>query len=377
MQSTLNESPADTWQHLAPLLDEAMDRLGQTDRDALVFRYFENKTAAEIGAVLRLNEETARKRVNRALEKLHRYLARRGMISSAGAVGLAISAHSVQPAPAGLEQTVISVAAVKGSGATAATLTLVKHTLSYMIWSKLISALAIGAAVLLTAGTATLLAQPQDENPLNGGRISYKMLDDACRLVESVDQSKFIFHVLLESKNHNLHPADIHLTIDSKVKGAIPLQLNTNWEVLNFPHDPELRRENPRIQSGQPKGSMNVTVMTLLPKPDGLAFPYRRLGEELDEVNRVIGLANGIILAGYSGELSPYKTKARTAIFQFPRTQTGKAKIEIAAAAGKKELVADRNGRIRLTLDESLLKENPQVTLSEAPRFIVPDLPHP
>ena len=45
---------------IAPLLDEAMGRLGQTDRDALVLRFFENKNSAEIGAALRMNEEAAR-----------------------------------------------------------------------------------------------------------------------------------------------------------------------------------------------------------------------------------------------------------------------------------------------------------------------------
>jgi RNA polymerase sigma factor (sigma-70 family) len=45
MQSTLEDHPMETaWQDLSPLLDEAMARLGPTDRDALVLRYFENKS---------------------------------------------------------------------------------------------------------------------------------------------------------------------------------------------------------------------------------------------------------------------------------------------------------------------------------------------
>jgi hypothetical protein len=62
------------WEQIAPLLDEAMGRLGETDRNAIVLRFFENKTAQEVGAALKLNEAAAHKRVNRALEKLHHFL---------------------------------------------------------------------------------------------------------------------------------------------------------------------------------------------------------------------------------------------------------------------------------------------------------------
>ena len=56
MQSTLtdlsrhSEATAGTeniWQRIAPLLDEAMGHLGETDRNAVVLRFFENKTAQE------------------------------------------------------------------------------------------------------------------------------------------------------------------------------------------------------------------------------------------------------------------------------------------------------------------------------------------
>ena len=53
MQSTLNEAePAhqETWNQIAPLLDGAMEQLGQKDHDALVLRFFENKNFAEVGA---------------------------------------------------------------------------------------------------------------------------------------------------------------------------------------------------------------------------------------------------------------------------------------------------------------------------------------
>src|SRR4051812_14986569 len=83
MQSIIEETESPEWKAVAPLLDEAMGSLGQPDRDAVVLRYFENKSAAEIGAVLRMNEETARRRVNRAVEKLRKFFNRRDVTLSA------------------------------------------------------------------------------------------------------------------------------------------------------------------------------------------------------------------------------------------------------------------------------------------------------
>src|SRR5271170_8467329 len=66
MQSILNETanePAETWNQIAPLLDGAMEQLGQKDHDALILRFFENKTFAEVGASLGASEDTAKMRV--------------------------------------------------------------------------------------------------------------------------------------------------------------------------------------------------------------------------------------------------------------------------------------------------------------------------
>ena len=67
------ESETNTdWQAIRPALDEALDKLSQTDRDALLLRFFEQRSLAEIGSTLGTNEDAAGKRVKRALEKLLR-----------------------------------------------------------------------------------------------------------------------------------------------------------------------------------------------------------------------------------------------------------------------------------------------------------------
>jgi RNA polymerase sigma factor (sigma-70 family) len=157
MQSELNEPSPAVWAQLEPLLDEAMASLGETDRAVLALRYFENQTAAEIGRTLKLNEEAAKKRVSRALEKLRKFFTKRGVRSTAGIIAGAISANSVQTAPALLAKSVTAVAMAKGATASVSTLTLIKGALKIMAWTKMNTAVVVGVAALLVASTATTL----------------------------------------------------------------------------------------------------------------------------------------------------------------------------------------------------------------------------
>ena len=89
---------APDWERLRPVLDAVMHQLKETDREAILLRYFENRPFAEVGAKLGLNENAARMRVERALEKLRDILTKRG-ITTAAALASVISANAVQLAP--------------------------------------------------------------------------------------------------------------------------------------------------------------------------------------------------------------------------------------------------------------------------------------
>jgi len=113
-------TPEPDWDRLRPVLDEAMHELSERDREAILLRYFENRPFAEIGAACGLPENSARMRVERALDKLRVRLAKRGITSTAAALGAALSAQPVVTAPAGLAATVASasvVGAAAGGGA--------------------------------------------------------------------------------------------------------------------------------------------------------------------------------------------------------------------------------------------------------------------
>jgi RNA polymerase sigma factor (sigma-70 family) len=73
MQTIANENEPGAWTQIAPLLDTAMTELNETDRHAVVLRYFDGKSMREVGGVLGTTEDAAKKRVNRAVEKLQKF----------------------------------------------------------------------------------------------------------------------------------------------------------------------------------------------------------------------------------------------------------------------------------------------------------------
>ena len=157
MQSSLNEPDTDgVWRQLSPLLEEAMTQLGEKDRALLALRFFENKSGAETAAALGIQEWAVHKRTSRAMEKLRAFFGRRGVSVSAGVLIAAVSANSVQAAPAGLAVTV-TAAAAKGAAVSGSTLTLVKGALKLMAWAKAKTAIIIGAAALLATGTTAVV----------------------------------------------------------------------------------------------------------------------------------------------------------------------------------------------------------------------------
>jgi RNA polymerase sigma factor (sigma-70 family) len=160
MQSALNEAePAheETWYQIAPLLNDAMEQLGRKDHDALVLRFFENKTFAEAGTSLGASEDAAKMRVNRALEKLRKFFTKRGVSSTTAIIAGAISANSVQAAPVALAKSVTAVAIAKGVAASGSTLTLIKGALKIMAWTKAKNTSVICLILILVGGIAVVV----------------------------------------------------------------------------------------------------------------------------------------------------------------------------------------------------------------------------
>jgi RNA polymerase sigma factor (sigma-70 family) len=132
---------------IAPDLDEAINQLPDQDRLAIILRFFEERDYCGVGAGLGASEEAARKRVSRAVEKLHENLTRRGLALSAAGLGMALGAGLVSSAPEGMAAEIAAsvLAAETAGGGTAA-------GFKFLVGSKMKLAL-LGAAFAAVVAT--------------------------------------------------------------------------------------------------------------------------------------------------------------------------------------------------------------------------------
>ncbi len=147
-----------TWQEIEPHLDDAMNSLGEADRAALILRYFEGRNLREVGTALGVSDDTAQKRIARALERLRKTFARVGVTLSVTTIVTALPAGVVEAAPQALANS-IAQASIASATISATTATLVKGTLTMIAWTKFKFAAGLAALLVLVAGTATIGAQ--------------------------------------------------------------------------------------------------------------------------------------------------------------------------------------------------------------------------
>ncbi len=144
---------------VTPVLDEAINQLGEQDRTAIMLRFFEQRGLRSVGEALGSTENAAQKRVTRALEELRVLLKHRGVTSSAAALGTVLASEAITAAPAGLAATVSSAALAGAAAGTATTLSLLKI--------MTMTNLKLGISALVVAGATTaLVVQHQAQTKL-------------------------------------------------------------------------------------------------------------------------------------------------------------------------------------------------------------------
>jgi hypothetical protein len=137
-------------EQLTAALDEAINRLGTTDRSAILLRFFEGQSLRTVGHVLGTTEDAAQKRIARALEKLRAQLVRRGLAVSGGMLATTLSAHAAILVPAGLATSVAGAALAGATAGSGWTITLLK----FATMNKLKAA----AGTVAFAGLGTFVA---------------------------------------------------------------------------------------------------------------------------------------------------------------------------------------------------------------------------
>ena len=102
VELTMETNETTIFSEIAPILDEAINQLGEEDRKAILLRFYERLDVLAVGEQLGSSENAAQKRVSRALDQLHSILIQRGISAalSATALGTALAARAVEATPA-------------------------------------------------------------------------------------------------------------------------------------------------------------------------------------------------------------------------------------------------------------------------------------
>jgi RNA polymerase sigma factor (sigma-70 family) len=240
--NAMNATTAD-WTHIEPLLDEAMSALDETDRAAVLLRYFENKSLREVGATLGTSDDAAQKRVSRAVERLREFFTKRGVTVSASGLVVVISANAVQAAPVGLAVTISTAAALVGTTiATTATATAIK-TIAMTTLQKTLITVTIAAAVGTGIYEAHQNSKLRDENESQQQQIAQLKLES-----ESFSNR---LPVVADTKS----PPDEHLNELLRLRGEVGVLRRQKTELENSlanVRNSQPRRPNPVTEQQPP-----------------------------------------------------------------------------------------------------------------------------
>lgn len=159
------KTPSPTWLRVKDEIDESLATLGEDERAAILLRFFENKSLREVGASMGITEDTAQKRVSRALDRLRDLLVRRGIAVSSVALASDLSAHALHSAPAAL-------APVIASAALPVATTVVAGTSTMVVFSKAVAASVVTGALGLMVYEAAAFTRQSDDLALQRTQIA-------------------------------------------------------------------------------------------------------------------------------------------------------------------------------------------------------------
>jgi RNA polymerase sigma factor (sigma-70 family) len=208
-----SSSSADVdWDRLRPFLDDALNQLKERDRDVILLRFFSGLTFAVIGERLRVDENTARMQVNRALGKLRIKLGRQGLTSTTAALSIVLANSALASAPAGLAS-VVSAGAVTSAAAGSATGITTLFLMSKIIAPIVSAGIAAGLVTTLwhnspRAALSSELAQLHQEN----GRLTQMAKAD-----EAADCAVAVAHALAFQRAAKIA---VHASADQNVAAA-------------------------------------------------------------------------------------------------------------------------------------------------------------
>ncbi|HSY42445.1 MAG TPA: sigma-70 family RNA polymerase sigma factor, partial [Candidatus Acidoferrum sp.] len=138
MESAIPE-PA-IWEEISPKLDEALNQLDEDDRQALLLRFFSEKSMREVGAMLGVSEDAAKMRVSRALERLRTQMGTTATACTAAVLGTLLAEHSVEAVPASLISRLSALKLPAAAGVAGSLTAMIQQMSKFKLTSGIITA---------------------------------------------------------------------------------------------------------------------------------------------------------------------------------------------------------------------------------------------
>jgi RNA polymerase sigma factor (sigma-70 family) len=160
---------------ILPLLDEALDRLGRRDREAVLLRFFQNASFAQVGAAMGISENAAAQRVGRALDRIRDFLCRRQNSVASSALMALLAAQAVEAAPATLTTACAGIAGI-ATGPIAAIAAGAAR--SMLLVQVKLTALAVAGALAIGAGTLAAANYFTDDGHRLANAIQFVGIED-------------------------------------------------------------------------------------------------------------------------------------------------------------------------------------------------------
>ncbi len=148
-----SETLSTQWNEIAPLLDEAVAKLSEADRKSILLRFYQRMSFAGVSIAMNTSEEAARKRVDRAIMKLRRWMAAKGVeVPSDGLTAMMFGGSMVHSAPPAVTAGAIAIA---NHAANSAALNLAAHAQHWMAFARLkVAAWLMGIAGVIAVAAA-------------------------------------------------------------------------------------------------------------------------------------------------------------------------------------------------------------------------------
>jgi len=223
----------DEWTQIAPLLDDAMAELDETDRTAVLLRFFENKTLREVGQALGATDDAAQKRVSRAVDRLREFFSKQNVTIGTGGLVVLISTNAVHSAPAGLSAAILT--------ATAGTTTTLGITMIHkLLITSLIATVGTGVYTVHLQKQTALLQQQQASLAQQIQQLTHERDDAKNQLItaqqanEQLNSNTELLKLrgemtrLRNQQTISSHPISLHATNQSPRTGSSLQEAQTN-----------------------------------------------------------------------------------------------------------------------------------------------------